>query len=78
MSRYPEIKILDEQPADSDVTRAARIWEALLNKYPKIDAAYFHTDDMALAAYKVMKTQQSDRNQGRRQRRNAAGAAGGA
>ena len=32
----------------------ARIWETLLTKYPKIDAAFFHNDDMALAAYKVM------------------------
>ena len=32
----------------------ARIWETLLTKYPKIDAAFFHNDDMALAASKVM------------------------
>ena len=36
------------------MTKVARIWETLLTKYPKIDAAYFHNDDMALAAYKVM------------------------
>jgi ribose transport system substrate-binding protein len=36
------------------VTKVARIWESLLTKYPKIDAAFFHNDDMALAAYKVM------------------------
>ena len=46
--------MLDEQPADWDVTKVARIWETLLTKYPKIDAAFFHNDDMALAAYKVM------------------------
>jgi ribose transport system substrate-binding protein len=46
--------VLDEQPADWDVTKAARIWETLLTKYPKIDAAFFHNDDMALAACKVM------------------------
>jgi ribose transport system substrate-binding protein len=54
VSKYPKIKVLDEQPADWDVTKVARIWETLLTKYPKIDAAYFHNDDMALAAYKVM------------------------
>ncbi len=54
VSKYPKIKVLDEQPGDWDVTKVARIWETLLTKYPKIDAAYFHNDDMALAAYKVM------------------------
>ena len=38
------------------MTKVARIWETLLTKYPKISAAYFHNDDMALAAYNVMKT----------------------
>ena len=37
------------------MTKVARIWEELLTKFPKIDAAYFHNDDMALAAYEVMK-----------------------
>src|ERR1700749_2011497 len=54
VSKFPKIQVLDEQPADWDVTKVARIWEALLTKYPKIDAAYFHNDDMALAAAKVM------------------------
>jgi ribose transport system substrate-binding protein len=43
------------ESADWDVTKVARIWETLLTKYPKISAAYFHNDDMALAAYNVMK-----------------------
>jgi ribose transport system substrate-binding protein len=54
VSNFPKIQVLDEQPADWDVTKVARIWEALLTKYPKIDAAFFHNDDMALAARKVM------------------------
>jgi ribose transport system substrate-binding protein len=54
VSRFPKLQVLDEQPADWDVTTVARIWESLLTKYPKIDAAFFHNDDMALAAYKVM------------------------
>ena len=54
VSKFPKIQVLDEQPADWDVTKVARIWEALLTKYPKIDAAFFHNDDMALAAQKVM------------------------
>ena len=54
VSKFPKVQVLDEQPADWDVTKVARIWESLLTKYPKIDAAFFHNDDMALAAYKVM------------------------
>jgi ribose transport system substrate-binding protein len=55
VKNYPDIKVLDTQPADWDVSKTARIWETYLSKYPKIDAAYFHNDDMALAAYNVMK-----------------------
>ncbi len=55
VKKYPKIEVLDTQPADWDVTKVARIWESLLTKFPKIDAAFFHNDDMALAAYNVMK-----------------------
>src|SRR6476620_322570 len=55
VKKFPKIEVLDTQPADWDVTKAARIWESLLTKFPKIDAAFFHNDDMALAAYNVMK-----------------------
>jgi ribose transport system substrate-binding protein len=51
----PGMEVLDTTPADWDVSKTARIWETLLTKYPQIDAAYFHNDDMALAAYNVMK-----------------------
>src|ERR1700723_2641508 len=55
VKKFPKIQVLDTQPADWDVTKIARIWETLLTKYPKISAAYFHNDDMALAAYNGMK-----------------------
>src|SRR3978361_2566367 len=55
MKKSPKIEVLAAQPADWDVTKVARIWETLLTKYPKISAAYFHNDDMALAAHNVMK-----------------------
>ncbi len=54
VKNYPKIKVLDTSPADWDVAKTARLWEDLLTRFPKIDAAYFHNDDMALAAYKVM------------------------
>jgi ribose transport system substrate-binding protein len=55
VEKFPGIEVLDEQPADWDVTKVARIWETLLTKHPQIDAAFFHNDDMALAAANVMK-----------------------
>ncbi|MFC7557003.1 sugar ABC transporter substrate-binding protein [Pseudoroseomonas wenyumeiae] len=55
MKRYPKVEVLDTTPGDWDVTKVARIWDTHLTKYPKISAAYFHNDDMALAAYNVMR-----------------------
>jgi ribose transport system substrate-binding protein len=55
IEKFPGMEVLDEQPADWDVTKVARIWETLLTKHPQIDAAFFHNDDMALAAHNVMK-----------------------
>ena len=55
MKQFPDMKVLDTQPADWDVSKTARLWETYSTKYPQIDAAYFHNDDMALAAYNIMK-----------------------
>lgn len=55
VKQFPNVEVLDTTPADWDVTKAVRIWETHLTKYPQIDAAFFHNDDMALAAYNVMK-----------------------
>jgi ribose transport system substrate-binding protein len=52
IKQYPGIEVLDTQPA---VSKTARLWETYLTKYPQIDAAFFHNDDMALAAYNIMK-----------------------
>jgi len=55
VKQYPGIEVLDTQPADWDVSKTARLWETYLTKYPQIDAAFFHNDDMALAAANIMK-----------------------
>jgi len=55
VKQYPGIEVLDTQPADWDVSKTARLWETYLTKYPQIDAAFFHNDDMALAASNIMK-----------------------
>jgi ribose transport system substrate-binding protein len=56
VKKHPKVEVVDTTPAGWDVAKVASIWETLLTKFPKIDAAYFHNDDMALAAYDVMKT----------------------
>jgi ribose transport system substrate-binding protein len=52
---YPDVEVLDTKPGDWDAAKVKRLWEAYLTKYPQIDAGFFHSDDMALAAYDVMK-----------------------
>jgi ribose transport system substrate-binding protein len=54
IARYPDIEVLSTEPADWDVSKAAAIWETHLSTFPNIGAAFFHNDDMALAAAKVM------------------------
>src|SRR6202048_4945408 len=55
VKQYPNIEVLDTQPAGWEVSKTARLWETYLTKYPQIDAAFFHNDDMALAAANIMK-----------------------
>lgn len=54
VEKFPSIEVLSEEPADWDVTKASRIWDSHLTRFPNIKAAFFHNDDMALAAYNVM------------------------
>lgn len=61
IEKYPDIEVLDEQPADWDVTKATRIWDSLLTKHADISAAFFHNDDMALAAANVMRARGRDK-----------------
>lgn len=57
LAKYPNVKLLAEDPADWDVNKAAKLWEDYLVKYPsgQLQGAMFHNDDMALAAAKVIK-----------------------
>jgi ribose transport system substrate-binding protein len=60
LERYPNIKLLAEDTAEWDVNKTSKLWEDYLVKFPKIDAAFFHSDDMALAASKVIKNANRD------------------
>ena len=55
MAKYPDIKVLAEDPADWDVNKVATLWEDYLVQFPDIQAGFFHNDDMALAAYNVIR-----------------------
>src|SRR6185503_71733 len=63
LDKYPNVKLLAEDPADWDVNKVAKLWEDYLVKYPagQIQAAMFHNDDMALAAAKVIKNAGRDK-----------------
>jgi ribose transport system substrate-binding protein len=54
IAQYPNIEVVDDQPADWDVTRVAEIWESVLNRHPDLKAGFLHNDDMALAARNVV------------------------
>ncbi len=56
VANYPEVTVIDEQPADWDVTKVARIWDSILTQHPEIAGGFFHNDDMALAAFNVIKS----------------------
>lgn len=56
LAKYPDIKVIDETPADWDTTKVQSIWEDLLAKGEKIDAGIFHNDSMADAAANVLQT----------------------
>jgi ribose transport system substrate-binding protein len=54
IDRFPGVEVLATDSADWDVAKTVQLWETYLNTFPKIDAAFFHNDDMALAAANVM------------------------
>lgn len=56
VANYPDVKVVNEEPADWDVTKVARIWDSVLTQNPEIAGAFFHNDDMALAAFNVIKS----------------------
>lgn len=55
LARYPNIKLIADDTGNWDVNKVASLWEDYLVQHKKIDAAYFHNDDMALAAARVIR-----------------------
>lgn len=54
VSKYPDIEVVDDQPADWDVTTAANLTETVLNRHPDLKAIFADNDDMALAARQIV------------------------
>lgn len=54
VQKYADIEVVDDQPADWDVTRAADLAESILNRHPDLKAIFADNDDMALAARQIV------------------------
>jgi ribose transport system substrate-binding protein len=52
---HPNIEVLATDSGDWDPATVVQLWESYLDRYPHISAAFFHNDDMALAALEVMR-----------------------
>jgi ribose transport system substrate-binding protein len=60
IAKYPDVQVVAQDFADWDVNKVAKLWEDYLVKYPDVKGAFFHNDDMALAALKVAKNAGKD------------------
>jgi ribose transport system substrate-binding protein len=54
VAQYPDIEVVDDQPANWNVEEAAQLTEAVLNRTPDLTAIFADNDDMALAARQVV------------------------
>src|SRR5450432_580631 len=54
LANYPGIELIAKDPADWDVNKTTQLWEDYLTRYSDIGGGFFHNDDMALAAAKVI------------------------
>jgi ribose transport system substrate-binding protein len=56
VDNYPELKMVDQQTADFDRTRAMEVMESILQAHPDIDAVFCGNDAMAMGAYRALAT----------------------
>lgn len=54
VNQYPDIEVVDDQPADWSAERSAQLWETIINRHPDIKGGFFDNDDMALSARRVI------------------------
>jgi ribose transport system substrate-binding protein len=55
IAQHPNVEVLATDHADWDPAKTRQLWESYLDTYPQISAAFFHNDDMALAALEVIR-----------------------
>ncbi|WP_220210525.1 sugar ABC transporter substrate-binding protein [Reticulibacter mediterranei] len=55
MEKYPGIELIAKNPANWDANKTMQLWEDYLARYKHIAGGFFHDDDMALAALKVIR-----------------------
>lgn len=59
--RFPDIKVLDRQPADWNREKGLKVMENFLTKYPKIDAVWAQDDDILMGAMKAIKERKREK-----------------
>jgi len=56
VDNYPGLKMVAQQAADFDRTRAMEVMESILQAHPDIDAVFCGNDAMAMGAYRALAT----------------------
>ena len=56
VDNYPELKMVEQQTADFDRTRAMEVMDSILQAHPNIDAVFCGNDAMAMGAYRALAT----------------------
>jgi len=54
VDNYPGLKMVAQQPADFDRTKAMEVMESLLQAHPNINAVFCGNDAMAMGAYRAL------------------------
>ena len=62
LTRYPDIKILGQQPAMWNREKGLNVMQTFLTQFPKIDAVWAGDDDVALGAIKAIKDAKRDKD----------------
>jgi ribose transport system substrate-binding protein len=55
VKQFPNIKVLTSDFGNWDTNLVRQLWDSYINRYPQIDGAYAHNDDMALAIVDALK-----------------------
>ena len=56
VDNYPELKMVAQQPADFDRTKAMEVMDSILQAHPDINAVFCGNDAMAMGAYRALAT----------------------